>query len=72
MLSSDDINSCEDLIKNSKILVTNLEIPAQTVLTSLKLARKHNGKNRNIQKYLVFVSNKIEWNDLKQTEPLLI
>lgn len=38
-LTTDDIKNCENLIKNAKILVTNLEIPVETALYSLKLAK---------------------------------
>jgi hypothetical protein len=41
---SDDINNCESLIKNAKVLVTNLEIPVETALYSLKLAKTNNCK----------------------------
>ncbi len=41
-LTSDDVEKCSDLIKNAKILVTNLEIPVQTALNSLKLAKENN------------------------------
>lgn len=44
LLSSDDIKSCEQLIKTSKILVANLEIPFETVLTALKIAKTNNGE----------------------------
>lgn len=39
LLSSDDISSCENLFRNSKMLVTNLELPLKTVVTALKLAK---------------------------------
>lgn len=43
LLSSDDVKSCERLIQNCKILVANFEIPYETVLAGLKLAKTHNG-----------------------------
>jgi hypothetical protein len=43
LLSIDDVKSCENLIKSSKILVTNLEIATETAFFSLKLAHSNNG-----------------------------
>ena len=40
----EDIKSCEGLVENAKVLVTNLEIPVETALFSLKLAKEHNCK----------------------------
>lgn len=40
LLKPEDVDKCEHLIHKSKILVTNLEIPSDTALHSLKLARK--------------------------------
>lgn len=42
LLNENDIDSCNSLIKNSKFLVTNLEIPVKTALHSLKLAKSNN------------------------------
>lgn len=42
LLKPDDIDKCQNLFINCKILVTNLEIPAETALHSLKLARNNN------------------------------
>lgn len=39
-LSTDDINSCIDIIKNSKLLLTQLEIPIATVEYALKIAKR--------------------------------
>ena len=44
LLGVEDINNCQDLIKNSKLLVTNLEIPLETAIYSLKLAKLNKGK----------------------------
>lgn len=41
LLSPNDIDKCTDLIKNSRILVTNLELSLETVIHSLKLAKLH-------------------------------
>lgn len=41
LLSPEDIETCEESIKNSRILVTNLEIPIETVIKSLEIAKKH-------------------------------
>ncbi len=43
LLSSEDIQKCEGLIKGSKVLVTNLEIPFETAFSSLKLAKSNLG-----------------------------
>lgn len=42
MLSKEDIELCEESIKESKILVTNLEIPTETAIRSLEIAKKYN------------------------------
>lgn len=42
LLSPGDIDRSIDLMKSAKILVTNLEIPVDTVLHSLKLAKESN------------------------------
>ena len=46
LLTVEDINKCQDLIKNSKLLVTNLEIPLETAIHSLKLAKLNKGKEK--------------------------
>ena len=43
LLTSEEVESCEHLIKRARVLVTNLEMPVEAVKTSLRLARKHNG-----------------------------
>ena len=61
-LMNDDINNCESLIKNAKVLVTNLEIPVETALYSLKLAKLNNCKLNFIElliKFLFFSSTSI-------------
>ena len=45
LLNEKDLVLAEDLIKSSKVLVCQLEIPHETTLAALKLARKHGGKN---------------------------
>lgn len=47
LLNAADLDTCVDLIRTSSILVTNLEIPIDTALYSLKLAKNNNG-NANI------------------------
>ncbi|XP_033733694.1 ribokinase-like [Pecten maximus] len=42
LLTGDDIRAAEDVVKESKIIICQLEIPAQSTLTALKLAKKHN------------------------------
>lgn len=42
LLSAADLDTCVDLIRTSNILVTNLEIPIDTALYSLKLAKSNN------------------------------
>ena len=43
LLSPLEIKLSEDLIRNAKFLVTNLEIPYETALQSLKMAKNNNG-----------------------------
>ena len=45
LLNEKDLVLAEDLIKSSKVLVCQLEIPHETTLAALKMARKHCGKN---------------------------
>ena len=47
LLNVQDIKACENEIKNAKILVTNLEVPLETVLYSLKLAKLYNGLKKS-------------------------
>lgn len=42
LLNAADLDTCVDLIRTSSILVTNLEIPIDTALYSLKLAKNNN------------------------------
>ncbi|CAF0838220.1 unnamed protein product [Brachionus calyciflorus] len=44
LLSPEDIETCDESIKNSKILVTNLEIPIKSAIKSLEIAKKYNVK----------------------------
>ena len=41
LLSNNDVDKCLELVKRAKILVTNLEIPAETALYALKLAKEN-------------------------------
>jgi hypothetical protein len=45
LLSVEDVNKCENLIKNCKVFVTNLELPLESVIRALELAKAHNGNS---------------------------
>lgn len=44
MLTPNELKACDKLIKDSKFLITNLELPYDTVLKSLEIAKENNGK----------------------------
>lgn len=48
LLQGDDILAVEDLIRSSKVVVCQLEVGLSATLETLKLAKKHNGRDINI------------------------
>ena len=42
-LTPADVNDAEEIIKNCKVLVCQLEVPKEVTLEALKLAKKHGG-----------------------------
>lgn len=45
LLTEDDLNQAEEIIRQSKVVVCQLEIRQETVRRALELARKHQGKS---------------------------
>ena len=43
LLTPDEVNQAEDIIKKSKIMVCQLEITQEATITALRLAKKHRG-----------------------------
>lgn len=43
LLKEEDLLQAEEIIRQSKVMVCQLEIPQETVAAALKLARKHSG-----------------------------
>ena len=55
LLSNNEIKACQELIQNSKFLVTNLQLNYDTVLSSLQIAKGNNGKkNRNNNMEMIY------------------
>lgn len=53
-LSEHDIDKAEDLIKQSKVLITSMVVKGDTALRSLKIAKKHNCNfSKNLSKYFL-------------------
>ncbi len=42
-LSPDDVTNASGIISNAKVLICQMEVPNDTTLEALKLAKKHNG-----------------------------
>lgn len=43
LLSEDDVHAAKDLIRHSKVLVCQLEVPPSTSLAALRLAKSNKG-----------------------------
>ena len=43
LLTPDEVNQAEDIIKKSKVMVCQLEIKQEATITALRLAKKHGG-----------------------------
>ncbi len=44
LLNEDDLNKAEDIIRQSKVVVCQLEIREETVEKTFEIARKHSGE----------------------------
>jgi hypothetical protein len=54
LLNEDDIKKAEEIIRQSKVVVCQLEIREQTVMKTFEIARKHSGENEKLNEYFFF------------------
>jgi hypothetical protein len=47
LLNEDDIKQAEEIIRQSKVVVCQLEIREETVMKTFEIARKHSGEDEN-------------------------